>query len=90
MYNVERTNEHFKADPGAGGYALPAERVGSSSKAARPRREGEERKPKPKAGGGDGVDEEDEIKKAIELSKVTAQKEEECRLKDLHTKSSKT
>jgi hypothetical protein len=75
------TNVHFKADNVAGGYVMgnskPAEN--RSSNREHRHREHKERAPRLPA----AIDEDDEIRKAIELSKVTAQKEEAARLKEL-------
>lgn len=87
--NIERTSEHFKADPGAGGFQLAAERPNNDvsvnkhprKEKREPPHEDRERRHKPREKPAPG-DEEDEIRKAIELSKVTAVKEEEERFKE--------
>jgi hypothetical protein len=90
---AELTSQHFRSDPVAGGYQIAG--TGSSAvagghkeeKSKRDKREprGEYRQEKRQrpAKMDDGVDEDDEIRKAIELSKISAQREEEERLKEL-------
>ena len=81
---LEKTNDHFKSDPIAGGYKLAEQREQQQprSRAEKKERGDQDREKKhrnrERLGQGDG--EEDEIRKAIELSKVTAMKEEEERI----------
>ena len=78
LYSIGMTKDHFKTDEVTGSY-----KIGGSSKpsgADRNRNDDRVRQPKPKRGDGG---EDDEIRKAIELSKITAQKEEAARLKEV-------
>lgn len=75
----------FKSDDVVGGYSLA-----SSSNQSKPSRGGAKREHRSDRHGGGrtsvdvpaAIDEDEEIRKAIELSKVTAQKEEERRIEE--------
>jgi hypothetical protein len=83
-FALERTSEHFKSDSVAGSYQLAP----SSGTDRHKKRDHEERRHR-RQDRAAADDEDDEIRKAIELSKVTAQKEEEERLKEKALKSGK-
>ena len=68
---VERTGEHFKSDAVQGSYQLAADKDKGQKPRKRP--DDEERRDRRRRDRDDGYgDQDDEIKKAIELSKMTA------------------
>ena len=88
--SLELTSQNFKSDNVAGAYSLEANNDVSKAKPQRKRDSDKERKHRPRHNAAEtGGDYDDEIRKAIELSKRTAVIEEASRIKEVEAKSKK-